>query len=82
MRDTERTCGESTSDSRCSDKQAEDDKMQAKQSHGGTAVLSKAPKNEKIQTKPLQQRLANVKVAVKNQSSATRANLSGRFKVS
>ena len=56
--------------------------MQAKQAQGGTAVLSKAPKSQKIQAKPLQQRIADVKVAVSNQSSATRANLSGRFKVS
>ena len=82
MRDAEGTCGESSSDSRCSHKQAEEDKMQAKQAQGGTAVLSKAPKGQKIQAKPLQQRIADVKVAVSNQSSATRANLSGRFKVS
>lgn len=55
--------------------------MQAKQARGGTAVLSKAPQGQSNQAKPVQQRLASVKVAVSKQSSATRANLSGRFKV-
>lgn len=81
MRDAERTCGESSSDSRCSQKQAEEDKMQAKQAQGGTVVLSKAPQSQNKQAKPMQQHLASVKVAVSKQSSATRANLSGRFKV-
>jgi hypothetical protein len=55
--------------------------MQAKQAQGGTAVLSKAPQSQNKQAKPMQQHLASVKVAVSKQSSATRANLTGRFKV-
>lgn len=56
--------------------------MQAKQAQGGTAVLSKVPLSQSNQARPLQKRLASVKVAVSKQSSATRSNLSGRFKVS
>lgn len=56
--------------------------MQVKQAQGGTVVVSKVPQSQSNQSKPMQQRLASVKVAVSKQSSATRANLAGRFKVS
>ncbi len=55
--------------------------MQAKQERGGTSSFPKARKSEKSQAKPVQQRLASVRDAIKNQSSATRANLTGRLKV-
>ena len=55
--------------------------MQDKQSDDGATTQSKSTETEARQAEALQQRLAAARESVKRLSPATRANLSGRFKV-
>lgn len=55
--------------------------MQGKQSGAAVAQISKSSNAEKPQTTALQQRLETVKTAINKQSSSTRMNLSGKFRV-
>ena len=77
----EETCSDSLDDSSCSHNELEDSKMQAKQCDGTVSFAAEPAKTDQSSQTLLQKRLATVKIAISNQSSSTRTNLAGRFKV-
>ena len=58
-----------------------DNMQQTKRANDAVVTSPKPTPVDKSSAKWLQERLAEVKKAIDNQSPATRANLSGRFKV-